>query len=76
MAAWITSFEGFKDDEEHQKLYEELRDKLKSVLLTTDDKDDEDEKDELDPVSKRLKDFREEVEALCKPIVDREYRGD
>jgi hypothetical protein len=74
IASWIKAFDTTKDeDAEHQKLYEELREKLKSVILTMED--DDDGIRELDRVGGRLKEFRESVESLCKPIVDREYRG-
>jgi hypothetical protein len=73
MASWIKGFEGIKHEEaEHQRLFEELRDRAKDVIHTDDNEDDETQ--EPDRLSNRLITFRERIESLCKPVVDREYR--
>jgi hypothetical protein len=72
MAADIISVEDYVDeDREAQKAYEEVRNKLKGVLF--EDVSDAYGKKQ-DRIRERLMEFREEIEGLCKPIVDREYR--
>jgi hypothetical protein len=73
MAAMMKALDGIdEDDPEEQLLYEEVRNKMKNVILTDDDDEDNRNK-ELDRVGRRLKEFRESLESLCRPVVDREY---
>jgi hypothetical protein len=84
-AAWAKSMNGVVVvDAKERKRLEEAIDSLKGVILDgesddddddDDDGDDDDDEKKEDGIDSRLERFRKKIEALCKPVVDREYQN-